>query len=94
MTSSTDDAKNIMDCGASVVGSIAGKSVFESSTSHDSSIRPDQYSAPVVGKKEQKFVFLSKVLVAIVLTLAVCALATTAYTLVTEEEKNNFESQV
>ncbi|CAJ1967128.1 unnamed protein product [Cylindrotheca closterium] len=86
-TGSTDD------CGVSGGCSIAGKSVFDSSSSSDSTGRAASYSAPVVGKKEQKFVFLSKILVAVVLTLAVCALATTAYALVTEEEKNNFESQ-
>ena len=76
--------------------SVVSGSIFETKSSSTISGSPPQkgYSAPAVAKKEQKFVFLSKILVVLVLVLAVCVLATTTYTHVTAEEKQNFESQV
>ncbi|KAL3929007.1 MAG: hypothetical protein SGBAC_012399 [Bacillariaceae sp.] len=97
MTSGVDDTRSLTEYTATGNSSINGNSVLSESsfvtTSHDSRLEQERYSAPSVAKREQKCAFVSKVLLFAVLTLAVCALATTAYLVITEEEQENFESQ-
>eukprot|EP00980_Cylindrotheca_fusiformis_P000969 scaffold265_cov131-Cylindrotheca_fusiformis.AAC.4 len=46
-----------------------------------------------VAKKEKKIVFRAKILVALILLLAVCAVASFTHLLVNSQERSNFESQ-
>jgi len=100
MTSCADDSRSLTEYSASGSSSInghsvlSGGSIFASSTDDYSGLIQEQgYSVPAVAKREQKFVLLSKILLLVFVVLAVCVLATTAYVLVNEEEKDNFESQ-
>ena len=59
----------------------------------DIPVRP-AYVDPVVAEREQKAVFLTKLLVILVLCLATTAVATATYVLVTNGEIHKFEVQV
>eukprot|EP00980_Cylindrotheca_fusiformis_P023089 scaffold10105_cov129-Cylindrotheca_fusiformis.AAC.2 len=70
----------------------------DSSTGDDISPPPTsahkQDNIPLdVARREEKNVFRAKIFVALILTLAVCAVATFTYLLVDSQEKSNFESQ-
>eukprot|EP00980_Cylindrotheca_fusiformis_P012125 scaffold2929_cov107-Cylindrotheca_fusiformis.AAC.4 len=52
------------------------------------------YIAPKVAKKEEANIFRAKCLVAIILVLAAAAVATSAYILVEDQARSNFENQV
>eukprot|EP00980_Cylindrotheca_fusiformis_P016282 scaffold4838_cov110-Cylindrotheca_fusiformis.AAC.6 len=58
-----------------------------------SSSREQVGNSSDVAKREKKIVFRTKILVAFILLVAVCAVATSTYLLVNSQERSNFESQ-
>lgn len=99
MTCSSDDTRSLTEHSIGGPSSINGNSVqsgsiFAARSDASGLTREEAYSAPAIAKREQTCVLVSKILVFVVLMLAVCALATTAFSLVSEEEEDNFETQV
>ena len=83
------------DCGGSVSD---GKSVTSAASSYGlhspGGGGPDEYHDPDLAAKEQKAVFRAKIVLMMVLVIAVAALSSTIYMLITRNEREVFENQV
>ena len=72
----------------------AADGVSTSGSGSDEGPLKPSYIDPVIAEKEQRAVFWSKILVLLVLSIAVTAVATTTYLIISRGENHNFETQV
>eukprot|EP00980_Cylindrotheca_fusiformis_P024138 scaffold11571_cov122-Cylindrotheca_fusiformis.AAC.1 len=66
---------------------------FSDSASRDRTHERAIYQPPEIAKREESNILRAKILVALIILIAVCGVGTSAYLLVKDQEKTNFENQ-